>query len=310
MKEEPSLNGTNITKLSMTNPSIPDNNAQLIKGKSPSLLQKFMIVAIILILMSIICIVIVFSVKSTGNKNKPKNPIILEEPPSTSNSSSPSSSDSPWVPDDLPVNDRYKEAEQLLESKEIEDNHNILHENCKSISDSLEDVKNTKNNLNPISPSISYTIPDFLNNSTDNSLKTVKNDITLYNSKYKELTDSANNLTLKVSDSLNNLTKNLENIKYGEYKIVEDFENNTISYSFPLTLINSIRDSDDNGKSLLYEHVQKYKDEIGELNSVYNKFFNYIKHVLPVISINMKEIPNSVKDTNDNLEKSISQISL
>ena len=304
MKEEPSLNGTNITKLSMTNPSIPDNNAQLIKGKSPSLLQKFMIVAIILILMSIICIVIVFSVKSTGNKNKPKNPIILEEPPSTSNSSSPSSSDSPWVPDDLPVNDRYKEAEQLLESKEIEDNHNILHENCKSISDSLEDVKNTKNNLNPISPSISYTIPDFLNNSTDNSLKTVKNDITLYNSKYKELTDSANNLTLKVSDSLNNLTKNLENIKYGEYKIVEDFENNTISYSFPLTLINSIRDSDDNGKSLLYEHVQKYKDEIGELNSVYNKFFNYIKHVLPVISINMKEIPNSVKDTNDNLEKS------
>ena len=318
MKEQPSFNETNITNLSMTNqdrtiPSIAVNKSQLIKGDS-SLLKQFIIITIVFILMGIICIIIVFSVKNNRNKNKPKNPIIFQEPTSSSSNSPNSSSSSasspssfPSLPDDLPFSDRYKEAEELLESKEIKDNHNILNENYKYISDSIVDSKDTRNNLKPISTSTSYTIPDFLNDPTDNSLKTVKNDINLYNSKYKELTENANNLTRKVYEQMNNLTEKLENIKEGEYRMFEDFENKTINYSFPLTLFNSTGDNDDNKTSLLNETIQQYKDEISKLNSNYNNFFNYIKGILPVISINMKEIPNSVKDTNNNIEKSISE---
>ena len=205
----------------------------------------------------------------------------------------------------------YKEAEKLLNSEMIEENHNLLNESSKLITESLEICNNTSQSIKPISSNVSYSIPDFLDNVTDNSLKTVKSDINLYNSKYEELTEKANNLTGMVSESIQNLSTPLNNIKEDVNKMVEQFEDKIKSFSLPLILeknglINSTGENKDNKRRLLLEDkIQKYKNEIGKLNNIYNNFFKYIKQVVDIITENIVEIPNSVKDLNINLEKSI-----
>jgi len=226
-------------------------------------------------------------------------------PPSSSSSSSNSPPES-FKPSDI----SYQEAEKLLDSGIIGENHKILNESYESITESIEIFSNLTTDLKPINSNFSFMTPDFLDNLTDNTLKIVKDDINLYNSKYEELEGKANNLTETVSESINNLSTPINNIKESVREIYENFENTTKSFSLPLFLeknglINSTES--DNNRRILYSTVklQEYKDEVEKLNNIYNSFFIYIKITIEIIIENMKEIPNSVKDINDNIAKSI-----
>jgi hypothetical protein len=93
-------------------------------------------------------------------------------------------------------------------------------------------------------------------------------------------------------------------------KIYEQFENTTKSFSLPLFLeknglINSTESNNNIRRLYSTVKVQEYKDEVEKLNNIYNSFFIYIKITIEIIITNMKEIPNSVKDINENLVKSI-----
>lgn len=191
----------------------------------------------------------------------------------------------------------------------IQENHRILNESYNSLSQSFEIFNDTLNNLKTITQNVSFSIPEFLDNSTNDSDKVVKSDINLYNSKYEELTKNANDLTEKVSESIKNLYTPMDKIKDDVNKMMEDFENKTKSFSLPLALEkNGLINSTENNtlrRLILKEKAQKYKDEVEKINNLYKNFFKYILQVTEVISENMKLIPDSIEDINNNLENSI-----
>ena len=234
--------------------------------------------------------------------------------PPSSSSTPPSSSSISQAPTEileepLPLIS-FGEAQKLMNSKKIEENHKLLNESSESVIESLNVLNETTNSLNPINTNITYSIPDFLDNATDSVSNLVKSDINLYNSKYEELEEKANNLTETVSESMKDLSAPLDNIKEGVNNLIDEFENDTISLSLPLSLINltdlpETENIDKRRRLAFKKNVEEYKEEVDKLNNQYSMFFEYIKMVTALISQNMAEIPNSVKEINTNLEKSI-----
>ena len=204
----------------------------------------------------------------------------------------------------------FEETEKLLNLKIIGENHKILKESNKLKIKSLDVFKKLTIDLKPISSNISYIIPKFQNNFNENTLKIVKDDINLYNSKYGELEGKANNLTKTFSESIKNLFTPLNNMKESINKIYEQFENITKCFCMPLFLekkgLNNSIESNNNGRRLYSSlKLQKYKDEVEQLNNKYNIFFIYIKNTIEIIIENMRELPNPMKDLNEYIEKNI-----
>ena len=88
----------------------------------------------------------------------------------------------------------------------------------------MESFENISLKLVQIPPTINYTLPSFLKNTTNSSLNIAKNDIELYNSKYEELSGIANNITEFASLSIKNFSKSLDDIKEELTKIESEFE--------------------------------------------------------------------------------------
>ena len=320
-----------------TNISNIDNKDILQENASPfsPLLEKTLIIGIAFVIATIIAVIIIIvSVKHKSKTNMSRN-IIADDPSSntTSSSSIPPSSSASSSSSTPPSSSAsssssasqssksassssssqsqesfkpsYEEAEKLLDSKIIGENHKILNESFKSIGESLEVFKNLTTDFKPIKSNISFTTPDFLDNLTNDTLKIVKDDINLYNSKYEELEGKANNLTETVSESIKNLSTPINNMKESVNEIYEQFENTTKSFSLPFFLeknglINSTESNNNTRRLYSTVKLQEYKDEVEKLNNIYNSFFIYIKITIEIIITNMKEIPNSVKGINEN----------
>ena len=319
---------TNISNLEMRNNS--SNN----KSSFSPILKRTLIIVIATVVAAIIAVIIIVIVrhknKSDGGNTRiiinpdgsssnfpsssnipssSRDPSSSSVPPSSSGAPS-SSSSSKSDPEPIKPSDiSYEEAEKLLDTEIIGKNHKILNESYESITESFEVFNNLTTDLKPISSNISFTTPEFLDNLTDNTLKIVKDDINLYNSKYEELEEKANNLTETVSESIKILSTPINNMKESVDEIYEQFENTTKSFSLPLFLEkNGIINSTElnNSRRRLYsEKLKEYKDEVEKLNNIYNSFFIYIKITIEIIVENMREIPNSVKDINENIVQSI-----
>ena len=96
----------------------------------------------VLIILAIFIWVFVFYNRS--HKNQQNDEIIEEKPSLTSNLS-------------------YKEAENLLSSPAMEENHIMINESLVSINEYLKSLKKISSNLSLTPIDISYTIPSFLN---------------------------------------------------------------------------------------------------------------------------------------------------
>ena len=348
MKEQPSFSDANITK--QTIKTDEESKTSIIVKKHNKCSNKkniifgIIISLLVIIIISISILLVIYIKKYNDLKDKeqihldpnPKNsssssphssssspfsssssfPSSSSASPSSSKSSFPSSSSSSYpttsFEEEQPIVS-YEEAEQLLDSKIIHENHKILNESYNSLSQSFEIFNDTLKNLKTITKNVSYSIPEFLYNDTNSSFKIIRDDINLYNSKYDELKENANDLTEMVSESIKNLSTPMDKLKEDVNKMIEDFENKTKSFSLPLALENnSLINSNENStlrRLVLKEKVQKYKDEVENLNKLYNNFFKYINQVTEVISENMILIPDSVKDINNNLENSILEYS-
>ena len=321
MKDSNSFNGSNTTNQAIGNgesnlSASNDIKKETLVTQKSSLVKKIIIITLIVVVIAVLSIILIFVLKNKKKEGIPKipdnPPISSSSSPDSSSSSPSSSSSSPPTPSPTPSPIpppviSYDDAEKYINLETIEENHKLLNENSESITESLSLLNETKNTLNPFKANITYTIPDFLDNTTDNSLKIVKSDINLYNSKYEELGINANKLTEEVSESIKKLSNPLNNIKEGVNKMVENFENNTICFSLPLSLIDNLTETNNKRRLVSKEKVEEYKEEIEKLNNKYNMFFTYIKQVIEAISENLKEIPNSVLEINNNLQKSTSE---
>lgn len=88
----------------------------------------------------------------------------------------------------------YEEAQSIIGSQIIVENHILLNETINYINNSLiicgSDIELASNNT-----IISYTLPNFLINPTKGALKIVKSDIEFYKKKYQELSKRVNDFT-------------------------------------------------------------------------------------------------------------------
>ena len=93
--------------------------------------------------------------------------------------------------------------------------------------------ENSTLEINEINSEISFTLPEFLNSSTSESLKLTIEDIELYNKKYEQLSYKANNTTEIASQSIKNIFTSLKDIK-GEVNIITNqFEETIKSLCLP-----------------------------------------------------------------------------
>ena len=88
----------------------------------------------------------------------------------------------------------------------------MIDESIGKINTALNKFENFSSELVPISI-ISYEIPFFLKNATNNSLEIVKNDLELYISIFDELIKRVNNITNISSKYIINLSRELNDMK-------------------------------------------------------------------------------------------------
>ena len=325
MKEQKTINDVNATMQGIKSElSIADNPIILKNENSLKTMKIIFAVVVTILLIIIIALSILLAVfVNKYNDEKDKKIILSTSEPSSlinfetssiisdtvSSSLSDSISLSTTITITLIDDISLEEAENFLDSEIIQENHNLLNKSNNVLSETLESFNVTLNNFKSINQNINYTIPEFLDNDSDSTLKTVKSDINLYNSKYQELAENANDLTEIVSKSTQNLSIPMNNMKQEINLMIEDFENKTKSFSLPLLLekngIINLTENNSLRRLDLKEKIENYKNEVEKMNNLYNNFFKFINQATEVLSDNMKLIPDSVKDINDNLEKSL-----
>ena len=195
----------------------------------------------------------------------------------------------------------YEEAESLINSKIIIDNHLLLNKIINGMNGSLMfcekgiELKNISK--------ISYILPKFLINPTKGPLKIVKSDLELYKKTYEKLIEKTNNLTKVASNSLKNFYSSLNITKEEVIKILYQYEEMVKNLSLPFILqdqgLNITMTNEDNinkRKLTLINEISEYKNDTENLNLFYNKVFNYINDESKLIDDEINEIPKLVSD--------------
>ena len=201
----------------------------------------------------------------------------------------------------------YEEAQSILDSQIIVENHILLNETINYINNYLilcgSDIELASNNT-----IISYTLPNFLINPTKGALKIVKSDIEFYKKKYQKLSKRVNDFTKVVSESLKNLYSPLNDIKEELIKILDQYEETITNLSIPLILGKKGLNITINKRRLeVIDDIEEYKNETENLNGLYNELFKYINEEVKNIGDEINQIPKLVTDLQNKVEGSKEQ---
>ena len=176
-------------------------------------------------------------------------------------------------------------------------------ENHKMINDSLNNIDEVLNNIEVINSEVNnkieydpknLSIPSFLTNSTNETnahkIAIAKEDINLYNEKYKELSEISNEFSQNTSESIKEITEPVKNLKNEIDVISEEFDETMKNLCLPLILEQKglIDTSESNLRSLeINDLMEDYRKKIEELNELYNRFLNFvidaINHVIKAL---------------------------
>ena len=197
----------------------------------------------------------------------------------------------------------YEEIESKICSQIIFQNHILLNETINNISDYLINELDLKIIVN-ISK-ISYSPPDYLINPTTNTLKILKSDIELYKNIYQRLSIDIYNFTLKKYEILNNIYSSLNDIKEDFIYLLYQFKENVKNISIPFILEREglLNKTELNKNISLFDEIEKYKNEINNLNDLYNIFFKYINNEIQIIVDEINIIKNYTLDLQRKIEE-------
>ena len=197
----------------------------------------------------------------------------------------------------------FEEIESKICSQIIFQNHILLNETINNISDYLINESDSKIIVN-ISK-ISYSPPDYLINPTTNTLKILKSDIELYKYIYQRLSIDIYNFTLKKYETLNNIYSSLNDIKEDFIYLLYQFKENVKNISIPFILEREglLNKTELNKNISLFDEIEKYKNEINNLNDLYNIFFKYINNEIQIIVDEINIIKNFTLDLQRKIEE-------
>ena len=213
----------------------------------------------------------------------------------------------------------YKDAEALLDSVIIEKNHKLLNGTMDNINESVIICENPKVEICPMRTEIFYIPPNFLKDPTDDSLKIVKRDIEIYKENFEDLSKEANEFTEKSFKMLTNLYEPSNNIKSEVNKLLNQFEENIKNLCAPLIskkegiekfdlnkLNEEEKDQFEYDKLSIIYKINDFLDESDRLNKSYSKLFKNINEAVQIICEQIKQIPHTVSDLQDSIEKGMS----
>ena len=190
----------------------------------------------------------------------------------------------------------------------------MINESLNNIDEVLHKIEtNNSQVINKINyNSDNLNIPLFLNSTTSESnahkFTIAKEDIDLYNQKYKELSEKTNEYTQNTFESIKEIIQPVNNLKNELDKMSDNFEETMKNLCLPFILEQKglINTSESNLRRLdLYEKMTDYKSEITELNLLYNKFLNYIILIIDTVVSAVDEISNSANELNDYINEGI-----
>ena len=168
------------------------------------------------------------------------------------------------------LNISYEDAEKLIDSSLITENHTILETTVNDIEDSVLICENPEIELNPMRTQIFYIMPEFLENANDEQLIKIKKEIEFNKREYESLCNTMNDFVEKTNKSLKDLINPSNNLKNQIEDIRIKFKKNIKNLSIPLFLEQEGFNSID--VSALNE-IQKKEFNDDKLSITYN--FNF-----------------------------------
>ena len=139
-------------------------------------------------------------------------------------------------------------------------------------------------------------------------LNIAKEDINLYNEKYKELSEKANEFSEQTSESIKEITAPVVNLKKELDKISEQFDETLKNLCLPLILEQKgLIDTSKNLRRLETENLMEdYKNMIEQFNNLYNKFLTFLIQAIDLILNEINAISETACELNDYVIEGIS----
>ena len=179
-------------------------------------------------------------------------------------------------------NMNYTEAEKLIGLDSIKENRNILDETSNNINILLSFYNTNLTNVNATINSDPENL-EFLIDTNESLLEIAENDLDLYISKYSSLSEQANELSNDLSEYINSIP--LNEFKDKNIILTEQFEKNIRNLA---TVFIS------NSTMLRTLNFDELKNQIEELNILYNIFLNKTKEVSENLISSIKLIIDKV----------------
>ena len=235
--------------------SSKNKNKENLKNRIP--LKKIVIISASILLVIIILIIIIVVVTKKNNHKKKVSKIDEKDE------------------DNDQIKIEYEEAEKLIGSEIIKENHKLLAESSSNIKELLLIYDNISLIKVNVTVDDKYKTLDFLIGSNESWIEVAKDDLELYNSRYMILSEQVNDLINESSTSFKNLSLSLNELQKNIENMTEQFEKNiqTLSIPFLLNSNKTNRNLEDNIEE--ENELIKYKNDIEKLNDAYN--INFIK---------------------------------
>ena len=200
----------------------------------------------------------------------------------------------------------YDTAEKLINSKVIEENHNLLNESLNNINELILMNDNINFSIIQTIVSINPENLDFLFASNESSLQVAKDDIELYKSRYCNLSQETNSFTKEISDSLNNFSTPLNDFKTEIENVTKQYEEMIKNLAIPFYL--NSNQIDQKLRNLIYDELlNKYKNEIEKFNNFSKSFFDCIDKTAKNIHSSMSKVKDNVESLIDKVTTGISE---
>ena len=215
----------------------------------------------------------------------------------------------------------YNEAKQIIKIPKIDENHRILENTTKKISDSLLTLETPEIELSQIRTEIFFLKPDFFKSPKNQKEKFLKANIELYIASFKKLCSEYNNFISEISKGLICLKNPSLELISEINKILTQFENTIKSLCAPIiskreglnTIDESILTEDQKqelklDKMSIDKEILDFLTESNKLNENYNKQFSQILSSITIIYNSINDIPKPIKDYQNELDDGISNL--
>lgn len=215
----------------------------------------------------------------------------------------------------------YNEAKQIIKIPKIDENHRILENTTKKISDSLLTLETPEIELSQIRTEIFFLKPDFFKSPKNQKEKFLKANIELYIASFKKLCIEYNNFISEISKGLISLKNPSLELISEINKILTQFENTIKSLCAPIISkregLNTIDESILTevqkqelklDKMSIDKEILDFLTESNKLNENYNKQFSQILSSITIIYNSINDIPKPIKDYQNELDDGISNL--